>query len=222
MIAQRSSPHPPVAHRLNDGNEVLKVPHNPTHNGKPCLKIAIDSRASRKTASCCRFSHGCHGQRLPVRGAVMVDDCYESWDCTRQALGFQQRQILVPALGRIGPATSDLHGLEPPRYETRAASCPWHPRKKESLALRELRGAGVPHASLIHNILCSRDGRTTSLPKPGGEPKVSSFGCSNVASLVAICCVPMGHVYCTREALTLAQSASKRPNAFPCLPFGLV
>jgi hypothetical protein len=54
--------HPPAAHRLNDENEIPKDPHDPTHNGKPCLKIAIDRRASRKTASCCRFAHGCHGQ----------------------------------------------------------------------------------------------------------------------------------------------------------------
>ena len=50
--------HPPVAHRLNDENEILKDPHDPTHNGKPCLKIAIDRWASRETASCCRFAHG--------------------------------------------------------------------------------------------------------------------------------------------------------------------
>jgi hypothetical protein len=50
--------HFPVAHRLNDENEILKDPHDPTQNGKPRLKIAIDRRASRKAASCCRFAHG--------------------------------------------------------------------------------------------------------------------------------------------------------------------
>jgi hypothetical protein len=96
--------------------EILKHPHDPTHHGKPCLKIAIDSWASRKTASCCRFAHGCRGQL-----AARARRCYapilrwQSWDCNRQALDYRQCQILVPALGSIESAISDLHGLEPPR-----------------------------------------------------------------------------------------------------------
>jgi len=38
-------------------------------------------------------------------------------------------------------------------------------------ALRQLCGAGVPPASLIHDRLRSRNDRTTSLPKTDGEPK---------------------------------------------------
>jgi hypothetical protein len=40
---------------------------------------------------------------------------WQSWDCNRQALDYRQCQILVPALGGIESAISDLHGLEPPR-----------------------------------------------------------------------------------------------------------
>ena len=62
------------------------------------------------------YVHGCHGQL-----AARARRCYapilrwQSWDCNRQALDYRQCQILVPALGSIEPAISDLHGLEPPR-----------------------------------------------------------------------------------------------------------
>ncbi len=75
------------------------------------------------------LAHGCHGQL-----AARARRCYapilrwQSWDCNRQALDYRQCQILVPALGSIEPAISDLHGLEPPRRRPRAASCPRHPR----------------------------------------------------------------------------------------------
>ena len=43
-------------------------------------------------------------------------------------------------------------------------------------ALRQLCGAGVPPASLIHIILCNRDGRTTSLREHCGEPILRPSG----------------------------------------------
>ena len=79
----------------------------------PCAAKAV---ASHRIPRSHRVTHRCHGQL-----AARARRCYapilrwQSWDCNRQALDYRQCQILVPALGSIEPAISDLHGLEPPR-----------------------------------------------------------------------------------------------------------
>ncbi len=45
--------------------------------------------------------------------------------------------------------------------------------KREKRALRQVCGAGVPPAVLCPNLLGSRDGRTTIVPRLGGEPEKS-------------------------------------------------